>query len=738
MKKKKSPSLPTTMHSSSRQEETSILPVTSEIGDKHDNLVGRQIGKYRLVKLLASGGFSEVYLGEHFHLKTLAAIKILHTQLGANDLQDFITEARVVARLRHPHIISVLDFDVQDQMPFLVLTYAPNGTLRERYVRGERLSPQTVLSYIKPLAEALDYAHGQQIIHRDVKPENILLGSQGEILLSDFGIAIAMHTTSTGVQEVLGTISYMSPEQLEGKALPASDQYSLAVVAYEWLCGHCPFQGSITELAGQHMYAVPPPLRQFRDELSPMLEAIVLKALAKDPAQRYDSIYDFAQAFSEACGICISTAHVSEISSDEQRDKADNSSQTMPLYRVSDLPPTLLAVDVDMHNSTRISGRSGIPSLSNFLQSYPVESDMTRRSMLHRLIGLAAVGTGGSILFWFWSTHKSNVHPLREDTVANLTENFNLLHTHPGQDRIIPYHGHTDSINAIAWLNIGNLINGYIASASADHMVRIWSSLTGADANVCSGHTDSVNSIAWSPDGKHLASASSDKTACIWGTFNTSDAIVTYSNHDSGLTSISWSTAKNSTTHFIATGSLDRTVHIWRADGSNVGIYRGHSDSVNCVAWSPDGKHIASASSDMSVQVWFSADSSYNENFSALHYSGHTTSVNCVAWSPDGKRLASGSEDGIIKVWSATSGNTMVTYKNHTGSINALSWSIDGQFIASGSDDGTVQIWLASTGKTLYIYNGHGGNAVRAVAWSPAGAVIASAGNDRSVRVWNA
>ena len=131
-----------------------------------------------------------MYLGEHIHLGTKAAVKILHAQLAGNDITGFRNEARTIAQLEHPHIVRVLDFGLQGTMPFLVMSYAPNGSLRRLHPRGIPLPLTTVVSYIKQVVEALQYAHDQKIIHRDIKPENILLNSQNELLLSDFGIAI--------------------------------------------------------------------------------------------------------------------------------------------------------------------------------------------------------------------------------------------------------------------------------------------------------------------------------------------------------------------------------------------------------------------------------------------------------------------------------------------------------------------------------------------------------------------
>ena len=265
---------------------------------------GQHLGNYRLVRLLGQGGFAEVYLGEHLHLGTQAAIKLLHTQLAGEDTDAFRKEARTIARLVHPHIVRVFDFGIEGETPFLVMDYAPNGTVRKRHPKGVALPIPTILNYIKQAASALQYAHDEHFVHRDVKPENLLLGRQEEILLGDFGIALLAQTSrSQSMQDVAGTAIYMAPEQFQGKPRPASDQYALAVMVYEWLTGACPFHGSFTEIASQHLFVPPPPLQGRTPAISLEVEQVVMTALAKDPKQRFGNVLAFATALEQASQI---------------------------------------------------------------------------------------------------------------------------------------------------------------------------------------------------------------------------------------------------------------------------------------------------------------------------------------------------------------------------------------------------------------------------------------------------
>ncbi len=270
--------------------------------------VGQQFGNYRLVRLLGHGGFAEVYLGEHLQLGTHAALKLLHTHIGTEDVEFFRKEARTIAHLVHPHIVRVFDFGVEGTIPFLVMDYAPGGTVRKRYPRGVALPLPTIVTYVTQTAEALQYAHDEHVIHRDMKPENLLLGRRQEVLLSDFGIAqLAQSSRSQSTQDVAGTAGYMAPEQFQGKPRPASDQYALGIIVYEWLSGDRPFHGSFTEVASQHLFVPPPPLREKVPAISAAIEQVVLTALTKDPRQRFGSVRAFATALEQACQATLTT-----------------------------------------------------------------------------------------------------------------------------------------------------------------------------------------------------------------------------------------------------------------------------------------------------------------------------------------------------------------------------------------------------------------------------------------------
>jgi serine/threonine protein kinase len=259
----------------------------------------KQLGNYRIIRLLGQGSFASVYLGKHRYLNTQAAIKVLHIRPTYEEARSFHSEAQYLAHMRHPHIVPVLDFGVKDGMPFLIMEFASHGTLQRSFPPGNQQPLGKILPYILQIADALQYIHDRGLIHCDIKPANLLLGKRNEVWLSDFGIAL-QSGAQPQAQELRGTTAYLAPERIHGVTLPASDQYGLAVLVYEWLCGEHPFSGTTLQICHQHLYAAPPPLRHRRTAISPAVEYVVLKALAKDPARRFADVEEFAQALQQA------------------------------------------------------------------------------------------------------------------------------------------------------------------------------------------------------------------------------------------------------------------------------------------------------------------------------------------------------------------------------------------------------------------------------------------------------
>ncbi len=266
-----------------------------------DGMIGKALGKYQIIEPLGEGGMATVYKAYDPMLERYVAIKIIRTidQADPSFLLRFQREARALAKLDHPYILKVLDYGEEFGVPYLVMPYIAHGTLK-KFTRAH-LPYEQALNIILPIADALNYAHKRRIIHRDIKPANILFGESGEPILSDFGIAKILDAheqtqlTSTGLG--IGTPAYMAPEQWNGIVDERTDVYALGIVLYELITGRCPFQAETPAaiLIKQVQDPLPRP-KLFAPNLPQNVEAVILKALAKDPVLRFQTMQEFMTA----------------------------------------------------------------------------------------------------------------------------------------------------------------------------------------------------------------------------------------------------------------------------------------------------------------------------------------------------------------------------------------------------------------------------------------------------------
>lgn len=269
------------------------------------NNIARTIGKYRLLEPLGQGGFSTVYRAEHMTLGNEVALKVLRSELAQDEtfVRRFRREARRTVLLDHPNIVRVLDLDQVDGQLFIAMEYVPSQDLHDVLIMEKLLPLDRAVGIIRQLASALDYAHRRGLVHRDVKPGNVLVREDGVVKLTDFGLVKASEgsqLTQTGT--TLGTPAYMSPEQTQGEPVDSrADLYALGVMAYEFVTGRVPFQGDTpVSVVYMHVHETPPLPSMISQRAAGPVEPVLLKALAKNPADRYQTGSALANALSEA------------------------------------------------------------------------------------------------------------------------------------------------------------------------------------------------------------------------------------------------------------------------------------------------------------------------------------------------------------------------------------------------------------------------------------------------------
>jgi phosphate/phosphite/phosphonate ABC transporter binding protein len=269
------------------------------------DFIGTRLGKYEIQAEIGRGGMGAVYMGYDPMLDRSVAVKILapHLVWEKEFVERFLREARAAARLKHPNVVIIHDVGQDGDRYYFVMEYLEGQTLTDLIQQRGPMAVDEVLRILRPLADALDYAHQRGLVHRDVKPGNVIVGPAGGVTLTDFGIVrAAQETRLTATGTVVGTPEYMSPEQAKGLAVGACcDQYSLAVVAYEMLTGRVPFEAESTlALLHKIAYDPPPPLRQARPDLPVEVEEVLVKALAKEPGDRYGTASAFVDALGQA------------------------------------------------------------------------------------------------------------------------------------------------------------------------------------------------------------------------------------------------------------------------------------------------------------------------------------------------------------------------------------------------------------------------------------------------------
>jgi WD40 repeat protein len=696
-------------------EQVTVAPAGS---DAADGPIRVAIPGHEILGELGRGGMGVVYKARQTHLNRTVAVKVVLAggHASADELARFQAEAVAVARMQHPNIVQIFETGQQDGLPYFTLEYVDGGSLAHK-LDGTPLPPAEAARLVETLARAVHYAHTNGVVHRDLKPGNVLLAKDGTPKITDFGLAKKVEgggLTRSGA--IMGTPSYMAPEQAGGQTKrigTATDVYALGAILYECLTGRPPFKAA-TDLDTilQVISDDPMPPTQLQSQTPRDLETICLKCLAKEPRRRYGSAKDLADDLGRFLAAePIVARPVGHVERGLKWVKRQPALATMIATTVLITAVSIVVLVVLLAEA--MDARDKMGAALKLAEQREREKD-------HQLANSNVLLAQAA-----WDTGNARESQERLAAVSPEWRSWEWYYLNRRyQGGIFALDCKTEFVLGVAFSPDGQRL----ATASWDQKARVWDAHSGQLLLECTGHTGGVRCVAFSPDGERLATASADQTARVWDA-RTGAKLLQCRGHRGEVTGVAFSPDGLR----LATAGDDQTARVWDArTGAKLLECRGHTGSVKGVAFSPDGQRLATASDDQTARVWDARTGA-----KLLECKGHTWHVAGVAFSPDGQRLATASADQTARVWDVRTGEPQLECKGHTGPVGGVAFSPDGRWLCTAGDR-TARVWDARTGATLLECKGHT-DAVVAVEFSRDGLRLATAGlGDQTARVWDA
>jgi hypothetical protein len=630
---------------------------------ENPEFLGR-LDHFNVVGVVGKGGMGIVLRALDRCLQRFVAIKVLSPEFATNETaqQRFCREARAAAAVTHENVVAIhqVDYDEKSGLPYIVMQLVSGTSLEDHIATNGPMKLVDILRIGAQAAAGLEGAHRQGLIHRDVKPANILLESDLQrVKLTDFGLARAAEDarlTQTGF--VPGTPMYMAPEQARGEEVDhRADLFSLGSVLYAMCTGRPPFQGSST-------YAVlksvteerPVAITAINPEVPVWLVNVIDKLHAKRPEDRFQSAADVAEFLSRAL---VKIQHMSE---DQKKAcaKAAALRQTVDLGRRRFLWMGL-----------GVALGAGGTFAATLLRRRAFAAGGDDEPAVTPLANLdAQVGPVWSVAY---SPDGSALAMALDDGQVKVWDAH-------GDDVRVTIPAHHGPVWSVRFSPDGKRL----ATASDDGTVKLWDAATGEEIQSFP-HPAPVRPVVFLPNGNRLLTGGRNGIVRLWDIGTGKEVFATQA-HSGVLMAIA--VAPDGQT--FATAGSDKMVKIWKVANSAQEklALSGHTASVYTVAYSSDGKRLATGSWDRTVRLW---DPNTGQALATLN--GHSLDVWSVAFAPDGRTLASGSEDRKVKLWEVASGRELMTYRGHGATVYAVAFSPDGKVLASGGRDGTVKLW---------------------------------------------
>jgi WD40 repeat protein len=698
-----------------------------------DTLIGCRIGPYLIEQRVGSGGMGTVYRAlREDDYRQRVAIKVIRPGLDSDEvLHRFQTERQVLAELQHPHIARLFDGgSIADGRPYFVMEYI-DGEPLDHYCERRQLSTKERLRLLQAVCAAVQHAHERGVVHRDLKPGNVLVTADGVPKVTDFGLAKRVAgpggepgsgPTQSGA--VLGTPSYMAPEQAGGKrgeVGAAADVYALGAILYELLTGRPPFlAATAVDTLLQVLTAEPLPPSRLCPKLPRDLETICLKCLHKEPHKRYPSAGALADDLTRfLAGEPIRARPVSpweRLWRWCRRHPAQ--AAAVALSAVAVVSIVALVVGAVFNAQLRAKQEQTEAALAEAAK-YRCQLALER--------GLGLCERGDVARGMLWLSHSLEIAPEQDNDLsksirANLAGWRHQVHslravvTHPGSIRAVAFSPDPE----------GKLF----VTGGHDKMVRLWNTGTGEMVGNPWPHPGRVTAVAFRPDGKVVASGCGDGSVWLWDPA-TGQPLGEPMRHKDTVTSLAFSRDGE----VLLTGSRDRTGRLWDVvTRKPIGQPLEHGGEVSAVAFCPDGETVVTAGEGRAPRLW---DQTGTGQFREAPW-GHSESdfwIMALAFSPDGKMVLTGSGTGVIRLWDVSSGKSLLPPLKHQHTLWKVAFSPDGRMFATSGTEGVARLWETATGRPLGAPLRHQ-EAVAALAFHPSGKLVLTAGADRTARLW--
>lgn len=594
-------------------------------------------GRYRIDALIAEGGHGRVFRGFDPELQRAVALKISKHRTGVTP-ERLVEEARKLARLRHPGIVSVHDVGRDDGMVFVVSDLIDGENLADRIARSRPPLAEAV-GIAAEVADALAFAHEQGFVHRDIKPANILLDRQGKALIADFGIALSSERRDEHEIPTCGTWEYVAPEIRRGtRPDRRSDIYSLGVVLSELLTGRKPFEATTP---GGRL----PQTETSLDDIPSWAERLCLRCLASDPDERPRSAREV----------------VDEIRSSVHPHRLSRRRWWLAGAAAGGL------LSVGGAGAAWLRGRTPrtvVPPKARELWRFPSNLPCTA----------ARFSRDGGRVF-----------------AGGLDRMLHVLDARSGRE-LVSLDEHGTWVRCIEvspdgrWFLTtcgGRDVGNGVLDKGPDWAIRLWDSETLRVIRNFEEHLDPATAIAFSPDGDHFVSGADDLSVKYWS-ITSSASLRTMRGHGGIIIAC----AVSPDGRFAFTGSVDRSIRSWEL---NTGQERRRmvvpDGTVHSLAISPDGSILASGNGDRTIRLW---NTETGEEFASLR--GHASHVRSLGYSPDGRTLVSGGDDGVVIAWDVRERRSLLRIGDHEGGITSVEVSASGAEVLTASVDGFVRL----------------------------------------------